>query len=214
MPQFAVLIPLVWLCGIQAVGFLRGSCLDPECRLLLFGVRISVGGDRADKSSIATTYTQDGALKRVTDPISDVTVTATHYLDGSVRTVDDGSNQNPYAYDAAGAVTVRTDKTAAAGPTGGDLVGTTYAYNQAGLPSRMSGGVLGERTAYEYDAKGRLLLEETGNHRQELAWPGMADLRLGFSEKKGSEAALDRSLKKAQKLHLKDCSDAASLGDG
>ncbi len=123
-----------------------------------------------DKSSISTTYTQDGQAKKITDPTSGITVTAGYYLDGSVRTVDDGANANTYAYDGAGQVTVRTDKTPATGLTAGATVTTSYGYNAAGLPTSMDSGVLDQTTTYAYDDAGRLDTATTGDHVNDLSW--------------------------------------------
>jgi RHS repeat-associated protein len=123
-----------------------------------------------DSSSITTRYTQDGAPKQVTDPTSGITVAAGFYLDGNVRTVDDGSNENTYAYDAGGQVTVRSDKTALNSVTVGATVSTSYSYNQAGLAGQVSSQVLDQVTAYSYDDAGRLVTETTGDHINELSW--------------------------------------------
>lgn len=123
-----------------------------------------------DKSSITTAYTQDGHPKQVTDPTSSVTVTAGYYLDGRVRSVDDGSNANTYAYDGAGQVTVRTDQTPAGGVTNGAKVTTSYAYNQAALPSAMDSDVLDQATSYSYDAAGRVDQVTTGGHVNDWSW--------------------------------------------
>jgi RHS repeat-associated protein len=121
-------------------------------------------------ASISTTWTQDGQIATVTDPTSDITIEASHYLDGLPRTVADGVNTNTYAWDAAGQPTVRTDQTPASGVTGGSVKTTSYAYNDAGLPVAMTSDVLGTSTSYSYDEGGRLLTAATGAHLSEWSW--------------------------------------------
>ena len=123
-----------------------------------------------NREAISTTYDQLGGPTRISDPTSDITIKAGYYLDGMLRTVDDGRNENTYAYDAAGEPTVRTDKTDASGVTNGSTVATTYAYNDAGLVSTMNSGVLDEVTTYEWDDSGRMVRSETGDHVNEWSY--------------------------------------------
>lgn len=110
-----------------------------------------------DNTSITKEYDQAGRVKKVTDPTSDITITASYYLDGLLRTVADGKNSNTYAYDARGELSARSDETPSAGVTGGGVKRTTYAYNDAGLPSKMTSGVnSGNTTSMSYDEAGRL----------------------------------------------------------
>jgi len=123
-----------------------------------------------DHSSITTTYAQHGGPKTVSDPISDITIAAGYYLDGLPRTVNDGSNENAYAFDGLGQVSVRSDKTGSSGVTGGDTITTSYAYNDAGLVVHMDSGVLDQVTDYSWDDAGRLTKEQTGGHTNDWSW--------------------------------------------
>lgn len=123
-----------------------------------------------NREAISTTYDQLGSPKRISDPTSDITIKASYYLDGMLRTVDDGRNENTYAYDAAGEPTVRTDKTGSGGVTNGSTLATTYSYNDAGLVSAMSSDVLDETTTYQWDDSGRMVRAETGDHVNEWSY--------------------------------------------
>jgi RHS repeat-associated protein len=123
-----------------------------------------------NREAISTTYDQLGSPKRISDPTSDITIKASYYLDGMLRTVDDGRNENSYAYDAAGEPTVRTDKTGSGGVTNGSTLATTYSYNDAGLVSAMSSDVLDETTTYQWDDSGRMVRAETGDHVNEWSY--------------------------------------------
>lgn len=137
-----------------------------------------------DKSSITTSYTQDGLPKRIVDPTSSVTIMADYYLDGRLRTADDGSNQNTYAYDGAGQTTVRSDQTGTTGATAGAKVATSYAYSNAGLPSAMDSEVLDQSTSYTFDKAGRIDKVTTGNHVADYSWHpnnALAGIRNSFN---------------------------------
>ncbi|WP_308220360.1 RCC1 domain-containing protein [Pimelobacter simplex] len=137
-------------------------------------VATQTGRENGATRSIVTTYAQHGGVTQVTDPISDITTTAGYYLDGRVRTVDEtgaggGGNQNTYAYDAMGALSMRSDQTNG-GVTAGQKKTTSYAYNQAGLVKAMTSEVMGATTAYTYDKGGRLSQEATGTHLTQWSW--------------------------------------------
>ena len=121
-------------------------------------------------SSISTTYTQDGRPKTIVDPTSAITITAGYYLDGLLRSADNGSNANTYAYDASGQATVRTDQTPQGGVTAGAKVTTSYAYGAAGLPSKMNSQVLDAVSTYAFDDAGRLDTVTTGTHVSDYSW--------------------------------------------
>jgi len=106
--------------------------------------------------SITTGYDRVGRPTTVTDPTSGITITANYYLDGLLRSTNDGSVTSAYAYDAAGAVTMRGDQINASGITGGLALRTQYLYNDAGLPSKMQFPLEGIRN-YTYDQAGREL---------------------------------------------------------
>lgn len=143
-------------------------------------VRAQTGRAGATRRIIETSYAQHGGLNHVKDPVSDVATDVGYYLDGSIRTVTEsgtgagGANENTYAYDGAGQVTVRSDQTGATGATGGSKKTTSYAYNQAGLVESMISEVLGQTTNYTYDTAARLLKASTpsgsGTHVNEWAW--------------------------------------------
>lgn len=118
-------------------------------------------------SSITTTYHQHGVPAQIVDPISNITIATGTYLDGSLRTVDDGSLASSYAYDAAGQLTVRIDDPDSGSLNSGNPVTTSYRYNHAGLVDRMKGDVLDNTTEYEHDAAGRVRRTETGDHVNE-----------------------------------------------
>lgn len=128
-----------------------------------------------NKKSITTSYTQDGQPREVIDPISGITVTTGYYLDGTVRRVDDGRNLNTYAYDAAGQLTYRSDKTSGTGTsaiTGGATKATSYAYNQAGLPVAMKSDVTpgAGLTTFTWDEASQLVGATTGTHVNAWSW--------------------------------------------
>ncbi|WP_436698715.1 polymorphic toxin-type HINT domain-containing protein [Nocardioides sp. BYT-33-1] len=140
--------------------------------------------------SITTTYAQHGGPAQIIDGSSDITLSVGYYLDGTQRRVAESGvgaggggnvgNTNTYAYNGAGAVTVRTDRTGAAGVTGDETLTTSYRYNDAGLPAGMASQVLdpgsagGVVTAYGWDQAGRLRSASTttgsGLHRAEWSW--------------------------------------------
>lgn len=137
------------------------------------------GHDSTDARAITTSYTQDGHVKTVRDPISDMTTTLGYYLDGKVRTVAESgggliatnsANTNEYAYDASGQLTVRTDETAAGGSTNGSKITTSTAYSKAGMPTAQKSGVLGSTTSYTFDKAGRPSTAVTGTHTNEWTW--------------------------------------------
>jgi RHS repeat-associated protein len=105
--------------------------------------------------TITTSYDQAGRPVAVADNTSNVTVSARYYLDGLLRSVDDGTDTSTYAYTGTGRVSVRTDHTGSAGVTGGVTKVTSYAYNDAGLPARMSSDVTGTAASWSYDPAGR-----------------------------------------------------------
>jgi RHS repeat-associated protein len=108
----------------------------------------------SDNQSITTRYDQAGRAKEIIDPLSDITLKATYYLDGLPRTVTDARpattpdalSSNTYAYNAAGQTTVRTVTTptdAVTGPiTAGAVKRTSYSYNQSALPAASTSDVL------------------------------------------------------------------------
>lgn len=137
------------------------------------------GHDSSDRRAITTSYTQDGHVKSVRDPISDMTTTLGYYLDGRVRTVaesggglisSNSANSNEYSYDASGQLTVRTDETAAGGATNGSKITTSTAYSKAGMPTAQKSGVLGSTTSYTFDKAGRPSTAVTGTHTNEWTW--------------------------------------------
>lgn len=138
------------------------------------------GPNSGPPRAITSSYTQDGQIKTVHDPISDMTTTAGYYLDGMLRKVtesgggliiNNSANTNEYAYDAAGQLTVRTDQTAAGGvTTDGSKVMTSIAYSKAGLPAAEKSGVLGATTSYTYDDASRPSTAITGTHTNEWTW--------------------------------------------
>lgn len=142
-------------------------------------VNTQTGREDGIARTITTTYAQHGGLIQVNDPISDITTTATYYLDGTLRTAGEtgtggAGNQNTYAYDASGQLTMRSDETGATGVTGGTEKTTSYAYSQAGLVKAMTSQVLGAATAYTYDQAGRPLQAATPNgtgaHINQWSW--------------------------------------------
>ncbi len=140
-----------------------------------------VGRDRdpleGPTTSITTTYAQNGGPAKVIDPTSGITTDVGYYLDGMTRRVSESGaglsgtgSTNTYAYDAAGAVTVRTDKTGASGATADATITSSYRYNHAGLATSMYSDVLDVATSYTWDDAGRILTAQTGAHLAEWTW--------------------------------------------
>jgi YD repeat-containing protein len=104
--------------------------------------------------TISRSYDKAGRPANITNASTDTaavsTVTAGYYLDGTLRTATDGDNSNTYAYDGAGRVSSRSDK-----PGATDQL-TSYAYNDAGVPSGMTSAVNpGVTSSWTYDQGGR-----------------------------------------------------------
>ena len=147
-----------------------------------------------DNTSITKEYDQAGRVKKVTDPTSDITISATYYLDGLLRTVADNKNSNTYAYDARGEVSARSDETPSGGVTDGAVKRTTYAYNDAGLPSKMTSGVnSGNTTSMSYDAAGRLTQStDSGGTGQTNNYSYHPDNALAAAETKVSGSSVSK----------------------
>lgn len=141
-----------------------------------------------DNKSITKEYDQAGRVKKITDPTSDITISANYYLDGLLRTVGDNKNSNTYAYDARGQVSARSDETPSNGVTGGAVQRTSYGYNDAGLPTKMTSGVnSGNTTSMSYDSAGRLLQKtDNGGSGQTTTYDPQPDNTLGATETKVS----------------------------
>ena len=127
-----------------------------------------------DGATITKTYDPAGNLATAADSSSSTTITATHYLDGLERTVDDGRRTTRYAYDGAGARTRRVDYT----NSGGDTQLATYRHGDAGLQARAASTLAGNATAdltsgprwtSAYDAAGRPATE-TAPNGQTTTW--------------------------------------------
>jgi RHS repeat-associated protein len=87
-------------------------------------------------------------------------ITATYYLDGLPRTVDDGSRSSLYTYDGAGQRTAMADQIDGSA----NRATTTYTYGDAGQAVSMSSTLVGGgQTSWTYDAAGRLQQESDPN---------------------------------------------------
>jgi YD repeat-containing protein len=85
------------------------------------------------------------------------TLVATYFLDGSLRSVDDGARTNRYAYDGSQSRVARADVNAG---VGGVTTKTTYANGDAGLVASMtSDASQAKTTTWAYDAAGRATAE-------------------------------------------------------
>jgi len=115
-------------------------------------------------TTISHQYDAAGNQTNATDQGSGSTLGATYYLDGLARTVTDGSRTSSYTYDGSGTVAAR-------GETGGVTSWqTTYAYNDAELPSTMTSNATGSgSTTYIYLANG-LRSHEVDPNGQTLDW--------------------------------------------
>lgn len=94
-------------------------------------------------------YAPSGQSTSITDANSGVTISPTYYLDGTTRSVDDGSFTTKYSYDGSGQIASQVEAP--------DLSGTTFTQSvtltDAGLPSAMS-SPLGT-TGFSFDPTGR-----------------------------------------------------------
>jgi RHS repeat-associated protein len=115
-------------------------------------------------SAITNRYDPAGNPTTLSDP-SGSTLTATYYLDGLARTVNDGSRTNHFAYDGSGAPAGRADLVNA----DSTKFTTLYDYNDAGLPSSMSSNIPGsspsdyKTTSWTWDQAGRPASESAPN---------------------------------------------------
>jgi RHS repeat-associated protein/uncharacterized repeat protein (TIGR01451 family) len=92
------------------------------------------------------------------------TLSATYYLDGSLRSVDDGQVTTQDAYDALGSRVFRSDVNDLTKDSHQTAYPTTYAYNDAELPASMSSASAGAgSTSWLYDAVGRQVQETDAN---------------------------------------------------
>ncbi|MBN9619292.1 MAG: RHS repeat protein, partial [Actinobacteria bacterium] len=124
-----------------------------------------------NQAAITTSYDQAGRPVTIADAKSGITISASYYLDGLLRTASDGTNSNTYAYNGAGSPTVRTDATGSSGITAGVTKTTSYAYNDADLPSQMSSDVSGGASNWTYNPAGLVTgrSDTAGGHSQSTA---------------------------------------------
>jgi len=113
-----------------------------------------VGRETSTPTHIDTTYDAAGNPTTISETDhsgSSSALTATFYLDGSLRTLGDGSRTSSYTYDGAGSVAAERQTGGAATQT------TTYAYNDAELPSSLTWnpGAAAFTTSWTYDDGGR-----------------------------------------------------------
>lgn len=126
--------------------------------------------------SITTAYTPGGQPVTVADTTSGgSTVTASYYLDGTVRTVDDGGRTSQMAYDGLGsiaALSTLVDGTST-------KYSATYAYGDSELPASMADtSVTGTgSTSWTYDAAGRPV-QETDPNGEKTSWTFNPDATL------------------------------------
>ncbi len=122
--------------------------------------RLATHGAENGAGTITTVYDPAGNPTSVVDTTSGSTVTATYYLDGRWRTVDDGSRQQRYAGDGAGRIVARADVVDGSGTT--SL--TSFTYGDAELPATMvAAAEANGTTSWGYDAGGRVTSESDPN---------------------------------------------------
>lgn len=118
----------------------------------------------SDGSTITSQYDPAGNLASAMSGGS--TISATYYLDGLPRTVDDGSQTTRFGYDGLGSVSARYQLA----DNGSNPIGTDYVYGDAELATQMAwGGAPSNSTFYAYDADGRPTTETMPNGEQ-LSW--------------------------------------------
>lgn len=116
-------------------------------------------------ASITTDYDPAGNPTSIVDSTSSSTLTATWYLDGLWRSVDDGGGHTSHAaYDGAGNRTVRADHSTAGATS------SRYSFNDAGLAATATSDVTGTGTfAWTYDNAGRPT-DQTSPNGTSIAW--------------------------------------------
>jgi RHS repeat-associated protein len=109
--------------------------------------------------TITTAYTPSGNARTITDSTSSSTLSATYYLDGLLRSADDGSQTSQFTYDGLDQRSARSDLvdgTTTSYPA-------TYTYNDAEILQEIAAPILGSfffnqtpgYLDYTYDAAGR-----------------------------------------------------------
>jgi RHS repeat-associated protein len=103
--------------------------------------------------TIGYAYDAAGNTTSASDSTSGVTLAATFYTDGTVRSVDDGGRTSRFAYDGVNAPTVRVE----AVDNSSTQYLSTYVYSAAELPASMSSTTVRNTpaTSWTYDAGGR-----------------------------------------------------------
>lgn len=135
--------------------------------------------------TISTGYDRGGRPSTVSDSATGTVVAATYYLDGLVRTVNDGLNANTYAYNGAGQLTVRSDNPA--GSAGPKI--TSVNYLDAGLPDTMTGDVTGVTYHWTYDQLGRISDQTGGPYTREWSYNPDSSLNTSTTKVGGSSVA-------------------------
>ena len=100
--------------------------------------------------TITSQYAPAGQATSVQDSTAGTTVTAGYYLDGLVRTANDGNRSQTYSYDGLGQEVARQDT------NGSSNYVSTYAYEDSeNLASMTAAGENAATTTWAYDAGGR-----------------------------------------------------------
>ena len=139
-------------------------------------------------TTITTTYDPAGNRTAVSDSSSSSTVSATHYLDGLTRTVDDGGRAQQYAYDGEGQRITAKDLVDGS-PSTAYL--TQYTYGDAEVPTTMVAAAENSgTTTWAYDAGARLVTQ-TDPNGQSTSWSYNPDNTLSSQvlSKSGTVAA-------------------------
>lgn len=121
-------------------------------------------------ATITTDYDPAGNPTAIVDSTSNSTLTATWYLDGLWRSVDNGAGHtSDAAYDGTGNRTLRADHTST------DATTSRYSFNDAGLAATATSDVTGTGTfTWTYDSAGRPTGQSSPNGTS-IAWTYNSD---------------------------------------
>ena len=160
--------------GTFASGGVQAFDYYPDGRLKTQHGRL----DGSNAETITATYDAGGALTGSVDAqpahgsgaasvsAYTSTVTASHYLDGMLRSVDDGQRLTTASYDGAGALSARST-----GPNSGSgsTITTVVTNNDADLPQTMTEHASPDRSwQFAYDVGGRAVEQDNPNSTKQV----------------------------------------------